>query len=89
MSFRIIIVASYLFYESAFVPSTRTTFLNVTTGNLLDFCRKYERGKAVNEALKKNEDLLKKSLNDYEVTVKTVENKYELLKSHATSQLDK
>lgn len=51
--------------------------------------RKYERGKAVNEALKKNEDLLKKSLSEYEVTVKTVENKYELLKSHATSQLDK
>ncbi len=59
---------------------------------ILIYCRcfrKYERGKAVNEALKKNEDLLKKSLNEYETTVKTVENKYELLKSHATSQLEK
>jgi hypothetical protein len=43
----------------------------------------------VNDALKKNEDILKKSLSEYEVTVKTVENKYELLKSHATSQLEK
>ncbi|XP_065211145.1 transforming acidic coiled-coil-containing protein 3 isoform X2 [Planococcus citri] len=54
-----------------------------------DIHQKYERGKAVNEALKKNEDLLKKNLSDYEQTVKTVENKYELLKSHATSQLEK
>lgn len=54
-----------------------------------DIHQKYERGKIVNEALKKNEDLLKKSLSEYEVTVKTVENKYELLKSHATSQLEK
>lgn len=53
------------------------------------FCRKYERGKIVNEALKKNEELLQKSISEYETTVKTVENKYELLKSHATSQLEK
>uniref|UniRef100_A0A1B6E5C2 Transforming acidic coiled-coil-containing protein C-terminal domain-containing protein n=2 Tax=Clastoptera arizonana TaxID=38151 RepID=A0A1B6E5C2_9HEMI len=50
---------------------------------------KYERSKAVIEGLKKNEDMFKKSLSEYEGALKQINEKYDKLKNHAVQQLEK
>lgn len=54
-----------------------------------DVHQKYERCKAVIESLKQNEDVLKASVQEYDAAIKKQENKYEMLKQHAKSQLEK
>lgn len=71
-----------------------TSFKNLLKSqNFYDFpcsyCRKYERCKAVIESLKQNEDVLKASVQEYDAAIKKQENKYEMLKQHAKSQLEK
>uniref|UniRef100_A0A1B6KP51 Transforming acidic coiled-coil-containing protein C-terminal domain-containing protein n=2 Tax=Graphocephala atropunctata TaxID=36148 RepID=A0A1B6KP51_9HEMI len=53
-----------------------------------DVHQKYERSKTVIEGMKANEDLLKKSLTDYDDAIKSSNSKYESLKNHAVRQLD-
>ncbi|XP_021917995.1 transforming acidic coiled-coil-containing protein 1-like [Zootermopsis nevadensis] len=50
--------------------------------------RKYERSKTVIEGFKKNEEVLRVSLAEYEATIRKQEQKYDVLKSHAMSQLE-
>lgn len=51
--------------------------------------RKYERSKAVIEDFKKNEEVLRASLAEYEATIRKQEQKYDMLKSHAMAQLER
>lgn len=53
-----------------------------------DLHKKYERSKTVIEGFKKNEEVLRASLADYETTIRKQEQKYDMLKSHAMSQLE-
>jgi transforming acidic coiled-coil-containing protein 3 len=58
--------------------------------NCFFYCyRKYERSKAVIEGLKKNEEVLRASLAEYESTIRKQEQKYDMLKSHAMAQLER
>lgn len=50
---------------------------------------KYERLKSVVSAYKSNEDVLKESVQENVETIKTLEARYEQLKSHAMTQLEK
>ncbi|PNF25490.1 hypothetical protein B7P43_G05932 [Cryptotermes secundus] len=53
-----------------------------------DLHKKYERSKAVIEDFKKNEEVLRASLAEYEATIRKQEQKYDMLKSHAMAQLE-
>lgn len=53
-----------------------------------DLHKKYERSKTVIEGFKKNEEVLRTSLADYEATIRKQEQKYDMLKSHAMAQLE-
>ncbi|XP_069671801.1 transforming acidic coiled-coil-containing protein 2-like isoform X3 [Periplaneta americana] len=53
-----------------------------------DLHKKYERSKTVIEGFKKNEEVLRASLAEYEATIRKQEQKYDVLKSHAMSQLE-
>ncbi|XP_021918042.1 uncharacterized protein LOC110829046 isoform X2 [Zootermopsis nevadensis] len=53
-----------------------------------DLHKKYERSKTVIEGFKKNEEVLRVSLAEYEATIRKQEQKYDVLKSHAMSQLE-
>ncbi|XP_046483151.1 transforming acidic coiled-coil-containing protein 3 isoform X2 [Neodiprion pinetum] len=50
---------------------------------------KYERLKSVTSAYKSNEDVLKESIQENVKTIKTLEDRYDQLKNHAMSQLEK
>ncbi|KAL7306590.1 hypothetical protein TKK_0001278 [Trichogramma kaykai] len=54
-----------------------------------DVHTKYERLKSVVSAYKSNEAVLKESIAENQETIKTLEDRYEQLKSHAVAQLDK
>lgn len=54
-----------------------------------DVHSKYERLKSVVTAYKSNEEVLKESIAENQDTIKTLENRYEQLKSHAMAQLEK
>lgn len=54
-----------------------------------DVHSKYERLKIVVSAYKSNEDVLKESVQENVETIKTLEARYEQLKNHAMSQLEK
>ncbi|XP_058797578.1 transforming acidic coiled-coil-containing protein 3-like isoform X2 [Phymastichus coffea] len=54
-----------------------------------DVHAKYERLKSVVTAYKSNEEVLKESIAENQETIKTLENRYEQLKSHAMAQLEK
>uniref|UniRef100_A0A1B6J7W2 Transforming acidic coiled-coil-containing protein C-terminal domain-containing protein n=2 Tax=Homalodisca TaxID=139475 RepID=A0A1B6J7W2_9HEMI len=53
-----------------------------------DVHQKYERSKTVIEGMKANEDVLKRSLAEYDEAIKTANSKYESLKNHAIRQLE-
>lgn len=53
------------------------------------YYRKYERSKVVIEGFKKNEEVLRASLAEYEATIRKQEQKYDMLKSHAMAQLER
>ncbi|PSN44346.1 hypothetical protein C0J52_11097 [Blattella germanica] len=53
-----------------------------------DLHKKYERSKTVIEGFKKNEEVLRASLAEYEATIRKQEQKYDVLKSHAMAQLE-
>ncbi|XP_049786608.1 uncharacterized protein LOC126188930 [Schistocerca cancellata] len=53
-----------------------------------DVHRKYERSKDIIQGIKNNEETLRASLAEYEATIKQQEQKYDFLKSYATSQLE-
>lgn len=53
-----------------------------------DLHKKYERSKVVIEGFKKNEEVLRASLAEYEATIHKQEQKYDMLKSHAMAQLE-
>ncbi|XP_054273557.1 extracellular matrix-binding protein ebh isoform X3 [Macrosteles quadrilineatus] len=53
-----------------------------------DVHQKYERSKTVIEGMKANEEILKRSLAEFDEAVKSSTAKYETLKSHAVKQLE-
>lgn len=53
-----------------------------------DVHRKYERSKDIIQGIKTNEETLRASLAEYEATIRQQEQKYDFLKSYATSQLE-
>lgn len=63
--------------------------LSNTEAAFSDVHSKYERLKNVVSAYKSNETVLKESIAENQETIKTLENKYDQLKSHAMAQLDK
>ncbi|KAG7200281.1 hypothetical protein KM043_017748 [Ampulex compressa] len=63
--------------------------LSNTEAAFNDVHQKYERLKAVISAYKCNEAALKKSIQANAETIKTLESKYDHLKKHATTQLEK
>lgn len=54
-----------------------------------DVHMKYERLKGVVSIYKSNETVLKDSITENGATIKTLESRYEQLKTHAMSQLEK
>lgn len=63
--------------------------LSNTEAAFSDVHTKYERLKNVVSAYKSNETVLKESIAENQETIKTLENRYEQLKSHAMAQLEK
>ncbi|OXU27808.1 hypothetical protein TSAR_006198 [Trichomalopsis sarcophagae] len=63
--------------------------LSNTEAAFSDVHSKYERLKNVVSAYKSNETVLKESIAENQETIKTLENRYEQLKSHAMAQLEK
>lgn len=63
--------------------------LSNTEAAFSDVHTKYERLKNVVSAYKSNETVLKESIAENQETIKTLENRYEHLKSHAMAQLEK
>ena len=63
--------------------------LSNTEAAFSDVHSKYEKLKNVVAAYKTNEAVLKESIAENQQTIKTLENKYDQLKSHAVAQLDK
>ncbi|KAJ8684407.1 hypothetical protein QAD02_020199 [Eretmocerus hayati] len=63
--------------------------LSNTEAAFSDVHTKYERLKNVISAYKSNEAVLKDSIIENQETIKTLENRYEQLKSHAMAQLEK
>ena len=53
-----------------------------------DVHRKYERTKQVVEGFKKNEEQLKKCVEDYKDKLKKQDQKYNMLKAHAEEKLE-
>lgn len=53
-----------------------------------DLHRRYEKTKSVVEALKKNEDILKKCVADYQSKLKTMDEKFQVLKKQAEDKLN-
>jgi transforming acidic coiled-coil-containing protein 3 len=53
------------------------------------YYRKYEKSKVVIEGFRKNEEVLRASLAEYEATIRKQEQKYDMLKSHAMAQLER
>jgi predicted nucleic acid-binding Zn-ribbon protein len=52
-----------------------------------DLHRRYEKSKTVLESMKKNEDVLKKCVADYQTKLKRMEEKFQLLKKQAEDKL--
>ncbi|XP_063221219.1 uncharacterized protein LOC134530378 [Bacillus rossius redtenbacheri] len=53
-----------------------------------DLHKKYERSKEIIEGLRKNEEVLRASLAEYENSIRSKVQQYEALKKHAVSQLE-
>ena len=51
------------------------------------FCRKYERTKQIVDALKRNEETLRKALTENESKVGSLEKKYLELQKHAETKI--
>lgn len=63
--------------------------LSNTEAAFSDVHSKYERLKKSVAAYRSNEAVLKESIAENQDTIKTLENRYEQLKSHAMAQLEK
>lgn len=63
--------------------------LSNTEAAFSDVHSKYERLKSVVSAYKSNEEVLKQSIAENQETIKTLEARYEQLKSHAMAELEK
>jgi Transforming acidic coiled-coil-containing protein (TACC). len=68
---------------------TANHHLNNTEAAFNDVHLKYERLKGVVSVFKSNEIVLKESIQENEITIKALENRYDQLKSHAMTQLEK